>query len=250
MKKILLNQISNPGISFTKDVNDKMISLYVYLNENKNNNCSYQDFQKDLIEKNIFSGSYIRSFIPFLYNTGMINNYNENIKYSNFFTKNGALYVKTIFNIKQGNDNNIDIEKLVNIKNDLLCMSLDYMIKNNYKFYDKYLDILKFVKEYKTINREEFYILEYCLQNNIDYHNDIENYRSNNSYDIYIKSNNEEILSYRSNNAFNYLVAFLADDQCNYIKKADQSNYRLNYDRELFIDSVLEQVRKEGSTNE
>ena len=250
MKKILLNQISNPGISFTKDVNDKMISLYDYLNENKNNTCSYQDFQKDLIEKNIFSGSYIRSFIPFLYNTGMINNYNENIKYSNFFTKNGALYVKTIFNIKQGNDNNIDIEKLVNIKNDLLCMSLDYMIKNNYKFYDKYLDILKFVKEYKTINREEFYILEYCLQNNIDYHNDIENYRSNNSYDIYIKSNNEEILSYRSNNAFNYLVAFLADDQCNYIKKADQSNYRLNYDRELFIDSVLEQVRKEGSTNE
>lgn len=250
MVKIILNQISNPGISFTKDVNDKMISLYVYLNENKNISCSYQDFQKDLIEKKIFSGSYIRSFIPFLYNTGMINNYNKNINYSNFFTNNGILYVKTILNIKKGNDNKINIEKLVNIKKDLLCMSLDYMIKNNYKFYNKYLDILKFVKEYKTINREEFYILEYCLQNNIDYHRNIENYRSNNRYDIYVKSNKEEILSYRHNNAFNYLVAFLADDQCNYIKKVDQSNYRLNYDREQFIDSILKQVRKEGSINE
>lgn len=251
MEKIVLNQISNPGISFTKDVNEKMISLYLYLKENEQKECSYQDFQQDLIEKDIFSGSYIRSFIPFLFNTGMINNYTALINYSNFFTRNGILYVKTILNIKKASENNVDFEKLTNIKNDLLCISLDYMIKIKYKFFEKYLDILSFIKEYRTINREEFYILEYCKQNDYDYHKFIEiNRNSPGYYDIYIKTNNDEILSYRSNNAFNYLIAFLAEEQCNYVKKANQSDYQINLKREKFIDSILSQSMKEGSLNE
>ena len=28
-KKIVLNQVSNPGISFTKDVNEKILALYI-----------------------------------------------------------------------------------------------------------------------------------------------------------------------------------------------------------------------------
>ena len=70
MEKIVLNQVSNPGISFTKDVNEKILALYYYLNSNQNIHCSYQQFQEHLINNNIFTGSYIRSFIPFLYNTG------------------------------------------------------------------------------------------------------------------------------------------------------------------------------------
>ena len=34
MEKIVLNQVSNPGISFTKDVNEKILALYDFLNSN------------------------------------------------------------------------------------------------------------------------------------------------------------------------------------------------------------------------
>ena len=87
MERIILNQISNPGISFTKDVNEKMLTLYDYISSNNNMNCSYQDFQDNLISNNIFTGSYIRSFIPFLFNSGMINDYTNGIKYNNFLLK-------------------------------------------------------------------------------------------------------------------------------------------------------------------
>ena len=247
MERIILNQISNPGISFTKDVNEKMLTLYDYISSNNNMNCSYQDFQDNLISNNIFTGSYIRSFIPFLFNSGMINDYTNGIKYNNFFTKNGLLYIKTINNLKNADENNIDLSKLTAIKNDLLCLSLDYMLKNNYKFIDKYLDILEFVKKYKTINREEFYIMEYCIQNNIDYENYIEQYRNDNqNFEIMIKTNNDEILSYRSNNAFNYLIAFLAEEQCNYVIKYNQGDYMINKNREEFVDSILNQSKKEN----
>ena len=102
------------------------------------------------------------------------------------------------------------------------------MIKSKYKFYDKYLDILKFIKKYRTINREEFYIMEYCLQNSYNYDDYINAYRNESKqYDIYINSNNDEVLSYRSNNAFNYL------------KKLNQGDYIINEEREKFIDLVL-----------
>lgn len=245
MEKIVLNQVSNPGISFTKDVNEKILALYYYLNSNQNIQCSYQKFQENLINNNIFTGSYIRSFIPFLYNTGMINNYNTGIDYNNLFTKNGLLYVKIIDNLKNAEQKNVDLPKLQTIKNDLLCMALNYMIDNNYKFADKYLDILNFVKNYRTINREEFYIMEYCIQNNLDYKKYIELYRNDNkSFDIYINTNNDEMLSYRSNNAFNYLIAFLSEEQCNYVIKYNQGDYIINKNREIFVDSVINKKRE------
>lgn len=251
MKKIILNQISNPGISFTNDVNEKLLALYNFSIQKSNDSCTYQQFQEELINNNLFSGSYIRSFIPFLYNAGMINDYTNIINFNNLFTKNGILYIKIIQNLKQVSKNQLNVSELLNIKKNLLCMSLDFMIKNKYKFYSKYLDILKFVKVYKTINREEFYILEYCIQNNLNYREYIDlNRREKDYFDIYIKANNDEILSYRSNNAFNYFVAFLADGQCNYISKINYNDYQLNTDREIFLDSVLNEEKKEGEIYE
>ena len=54
-----------------------------------------------------------------------------------------------------------------------------------------------------------------------------------------LNSNNDEVLSYRSNNAFNYLIAFLSEEQCNYLKKLNHGDYIINEEREKFIDLVL-----------
>ena len=84
--EIKLNSISNPGISFTDDVNQKIILLYNYINKNREKKISYSDFQAELINEKIFSGSYIRSFIPFLRNFGVVNDY-SNIDFNTFFIK-------------------------------------------------------------------------------------------------------------------------------------------------------------------
>ena len=56
------------------------------------------------------------------------------IAYNDLFTKNGLLYVQIVRNIKNASDSNIDLSKMLVIKSDLLCMSLDYIIKSKYKF--------------------------------------------------------------------------------------------------------------------
>lgn len=249
--KITLNQVSNPGISFTSDINEKLISLYELIQKNNNYQSSYQDFQEKLINNELFSGSYIRSFIPFLYNCGIINDYTNIIDFKKFFTTNGKLYIETIINIFKLDSNDKEKKYLNNIKADLLCLSLDYMINNNYKFYNKYIDILVFIKKYKTINREEFYILEYCKQNNIDVDELITSYRNDpKSISIFVYDRNGEELSYRSNNAFNYFVSFLSEDQCNYICKLNQSDYQINEDRGYLIDSLMEQYCTKGGKYE
>ena len=73
----------------------KLISLYEYVKRNKEKRKSYSDFQDELINEQIFSGSYIRSFIPFLHNFGVIKDY-EVVNYSDFFSMNGEMYIKNM----------------------------------------------------------------------------------------------------------------------------------------------------------
>ena len=68
-KNIIVRQISNPGLSFTENINDKIILMSEVVFQNQTQKMSYQQFQQYIIDRGIFSGSYIRSFIPFLYNS-------------------------------------------------------------------------------------------------------------------------------------------------------------------------------------
>ena len=100
------------------------------------------------------------------------------------------------------------------------AMTIDYM-GNTHRFDNakEHMEVVGHLKEYD------------------DYINAYRN--ESKQYDIYINSNNDEVLSYRSNNAFNYLIAFLSEEQCNYLKKLNQGDYIINEEREKFIDLVL-----------
>ena len=237
---IKLDTISNPGISFTEDVNQKLISLYLFAEQNKKREITYAELQTELIDNGIFSGSYIRSFIPFMRNFGVINDYSK-IIYDEFFTKIGKMYIESIinyYNIKEIKDEKMEKLQKQNIA-DILCLFLDYLCKNKNKYFEKYLDILYFVKKYNKICKNEFYIYEYCKVNKIDCDELIKKYRDN-SETIEIKffdENNNEI----ENNAFNYFIALLSDEQCNYVCRSNQNYYEINREREDLINSILNQ---------
>lgn len=236
-EKIVLKPINNPGISFTPETNIKLLGLNELLEKNKGKTMSYAEFQEMLISEGIFSGSYIRSLIPFLFNLGMINDYSS-ISYNSFFTDIGKSYVSALKLIRDSSEH----ESAIKMKESVLILSLVYMKKNKSKYYSKYVDILKFVKKHKTINREEFFINEYCIQNNLDSTEMINEYRQDESkYDIYILNKYEvEEMSYRSNNAFNYFIAFLADDQTNLLYKQDKNSYAINNKKIEIINELIE----------
>lgn len=254
-KNIITRQISNPGLSFTDNINDKIILMSEVIFKNSNLVMNYQEFQNYIIEKNIFSGSYIRSFIPFLYNLGLINNYRE-INFSVFFTKLGLSYIEIIKTIKVANLSNEkldDIKKSLNtIKSDIIVLGLLNMKDSISEYFDKYCDILQFMKKYNTINREEFNILQFCKQNNLDDHEYINSYRANpENFKISILDNRNEIVDYRTNNAYSYFIALLSEEQCNFVIKTNQNNYKLNYNRISLIDSILsERVVMKGENYE
>lgn len=254
-KNIIVKQISNPGLSFTQNVNDKIILISEVIFQNQTQRMNYQDFQQYIIEKNIFSGSYIRSFIPFLYNLGLINNYKE-ISFSNFFTKLGLSYIEIIKTIKKTNSINEELSDIKNylntIKSDIIILGLLNLKNSIFEYFDKYCDILQFLKKYNTISREEFYIMQFCKQNGLNDNEYISNYRSNSEiFKINILDNNNEIVDYRTNNAYNYFIALLSEEQCNFVNKVNHNNYKLNYDRINIIDNILaEREAMEGENNE
>lgn len=247
-KNIVVKQISNPGLSFTENTNDKLILMADAIFQNPSQIMSYQEFQDFVMDKNIFSNSYIRSFIPFLYNLGFINSYNE-INFSSFFTKLGLSYIdilKTIKKVDSSDESLAYAKKELNIiKSDIISLGLLNMRNTSFKFFDKYCDILYFLKKYNTINRDEFNIIQFCKQNNLKVQDYITSYRENpHEFIISILDNSNQIVDYKRNNAYNYFIALLAEEQCNFVAKIDQHNYKLNYERIKLINSILEE-RKE-----
>lgn len=234
-QRIVLKPINNPGISFTKETNNKLLGLNEILNNDKDKVMSYAQFQELLINEGIFSGSYIRSFIPFLFNLGMINEYST-ISFNSFFTDLGEAYVSSLKLIEDSNEN----EDAIQMKQNILLFSLEYMKYSECKYYSNYIDILKFVKKFNTINREEFFINEYCIQNNISNDQMIDEYRKNNTnYDIYILNGDGEEMTYRNNNSFNYFIAYLGDDQTKLVCKQDQNNYVINNNKLEIINELI-----------
>ena len=242
---INVKSISNPGISFTDDVNEKLILLYQYVEENKGRQVTYSEFQTELIENKIFINSYIRSFIPFIRNFGIINEYSS-VDYNNFFTSTGKLYIENL--IDCASVKVISEEEISNYfkrtKENILCLCLDYLCENKISYFEKYLDILYYVKKYNKICKNEFYIYEYCKVNKIKCDELIKMYRENpNSIEIRIVGRHNKDVE---NNAFNYFIALLSEEQCNYVCKIDQMYYKINSERIRLVDSILNEYIEYG----
>lgn len=237
--EIIINQISNAGLSLTKDTNKKLIEMYNVL-EKSSKTMKYQEFQSIMIENNIFSGSYIRSVIPFIYSLGIINDYNHEIEFKTFFTRLGISYIKILQTIADIDENSDIMSNLISIKQDIIVSMLKYMKDTNAKYVNEYMEVLKYVLKNKKINRDEFFLMEYCIENKIDNFNFINTYRNDKDYyTMKIRKNDGEISDYTSNNAFNYVIALLV--QADLLCKFDGNYYVINQARIGMINDFIKE---------
>lgn len=201
------------GFSFTSKYKFAIISLSNMINElGSIGVIDYQDLQSRIANKGISAESEIRMIIPFLVKANVINE-NNCIKTSTgsrirkfvidekFFTDQGIEFIKVLqleCNKKSTNDTEV-IEKIDALYHKAgmylflsLCKSSDYI----------YRELFFFLKKYKTIDKNEFYLLTNSYENSqMDKLSDlIDNYR---------KGKIGEIKIIRNVNDWQYLMSTL-----------------------------------------
>ncbi len=164
------------GFSFTSKYKLAIISLSNMIDElGAIGVIDYQDLQSRIANKGISDESEIRMIIPFLVKANVINE-NNCIKTStgsrirkliideNFFTDQGVEFIKVLqleCNKESTNDPEV-IEKIDALYHKAgmylflsLCKSSDYI----------YRELFYFLKKYKTIDKNEFYLLTNSYEN-------------------------------------------------------------------------------------
>lgn|GEM_PF-5658550 len=234
--------VSNPGISFTEETNNKLLKMKELL-ENLNKKKNYLGLQELLIQNGIFSGSYCRSFLPFLYNCGFTRSYEKEFHINQYFTKYGESYLKILKSISEINsDNNLSkktevLLQLYEARAEILKLALINMKKNNYTHFNLYKTFLEFIYKYSTINKEEFYINQFYIQKNeVVPEKIIRNYRNETiKLKEVIGKESSELL----NNPYTYCKGFLAEDQCKLVIKDHNGNYKINESEIDFIKEII-----------
>jgi hypothetical protein len=196
-----------------------------------------------LIQNGIFSGSYCRSFLPFLYNCGFTDSYDKEFHINQYFTKYGESYLKILKSISDINsDNNVSkkIEVLLQLykaKAGILKLALINMKKNNYTHFNLYKTFLEFICKYRTINKEEFYINQFYIQKNTVVPEKIISDYRNGTIQLkeIIGKEPFELIS----NPYTYCKGFLAEEQCNLVVKDQNGNYKINQSEIDFIKEII-----------
>lgn len=236
---IVINQISNPGLSLTDEINKKLIEMFKLV-ETIEEKITYSKFQELLINEEIFSGSYIRSVIPFLSDLGIITDYRI-IDPNNFFTPLGISYIKIIESLQLVEETDTIYSNLMEIKSDLIGLMLLFMKNSDSKYIDEYINLLKYVNITGRLCKEEYYICKYCDENHISNVGEIlNNYRNGlTTHKIRIIGNGGAINDISSNNAYQYINALLSTNQANYLVKYDRSYITLNQKRKEFYEDLM-----------
>ncbi|MDB7985235.1 hypothetical protein [Faecalicoccus pleomorphus] len=165
--KLILNGCSNPGLSYTEKYKMDIIRLYDYfLNLCPKEIYEYTKLQ-DLIEDQInIDGSEIRMVIPFLFKIGILSEENairggkklrKIIINDSLFTKEGLCFAQFLKIDKNKNSfNDVQKEIVDRIFHKFGLMQFEKLRNGENLIYD---DLLVFLKKYKTIDKNEFFIL-------------------------------------------------------------------------------------------
>ena len=98
--KIVVENCSSPGASFTKNTNEVIIKIYEWIQENNEPTLSFIDFRRRLESEKGINDNNARNIYPLLKNCNFVNyegGTELNTKF--FFTKLGLAYVKALMTI-------------------------------------------------------------------------------------------------------------------------------------------------------
>lgn len=212
--KLKLEGCSNAGFSLTDIRKEQILELAEWVvNHREDSKKTYKQIQSEIEkESEHLDSSKVRMLVPFLRKMGYVNNEgfeqkNSLISLKEFFTDEGICFVeylkmvsKIILLDKK------DIENKIKEVNGLFNMiNMINLVNNGEKIY---IDTIEFLKKYRTMDKNEFFIMTTL----------------NNRYEgeHYIKMLDKAICKYRKGafkrieiikhqNAYNYVKSFLIE---------------------------------------
>ena len=170
-----LEGCSNAGLSYTDKYKKSIIKIFECVQCHCNfDTYDYNDFQNLVHEYTLIGTSEIRMLIPFLVKLGIINERNiirgkSKIKKmkidENLFSIEGKSFVNFL-KIEQNYDLLDDSQKRIIKK---IYSKFGLIQFNNLRKSDEFIydDLFIFLNRYQTIDKNEFFILTHCRQNNL-----------------------------------------------------------------------------------
>lgn len=163
--RIVIENCSSPGASFTDNTNSVIVNIYKWIEENNKPVLPFIKFRKRLQAEKGINDNNARNIYPLLKNCGFA--YYEagsELNTKDFFTKRGEAYVKTLMakeSIAKGDYEEEKREQAIN-KLDTIIRKIVYdgiekllmVPDSNYTVSIKWF--LEFVLRYEKINRYEF----------------------------------------------------------------------------------------------
>ncbi|WP_302652728.1 hypothetical protein [uncultured Clostridium sp.] len=212
--KLKLEGCSNAGFSLTDIRKEQILELAEWVvNHREDSKKTYKQIQSEIEkESEHLDSSKVRMLVPFLRKMGYVNNEgfeqkNSLISLKEFFTDEGICFVeylkmvsKIILLDKK------DIENKIKEVNGLFNMiNMINLVNNGEKIY---IDTIEFLKKYRTMDKNEFFIMT-TLKNRYE-------------GEHYIKMLDKAICKYRKGafkrieiikhqNAYNYVKSFLIE---------------------------------------
>lgn len=220
------------GFSFTKKYKNAIISFYDVISEMEEQDfISYPDLQSHIAMKGVSEPSEVRMYIPFLMKAKVINPLNciknstgSRIKgfkiNDDFFTEQGTEFIK-ILKLDMNKDLQTDEEVIKKIESLYHKAGMRLVLALTESEDYIYKEIILFLKKYKTIDKNEFYILTTCIEKSYTdkLEKIIKDYRDNKIGEIHIVQNV---------NDWQYLTGTL--DQLGIIEQDENKNYILTRD--------------------
>lgn len=212
------------GVSFTDAFKEKFLKYIDVLQENSNKSMIYVDLQELISSKTGITPSAIRVDMPFLYNSGLINDYRQSvigeIELGNLVTKLGKSYYTLILMQNLESDETVS-SKLKDLEELIIIQTIMNRKETDNEEY--YVDLIKFIYNNKSIDEKEFYI----MINNIDDPETLK--RLTTSY----REGSIDISLVNSNNAYQYTKKILL-----------QSNLLVENEKRLYINDKWKDLIK------
>ena len=168
--KIIVNNTSSPGASFTDNTNNVLLKTYHWIKKHPNENISFKDFRMRLQSDEGINDNNNRNIYPLLKNGGLVEyEANAAINTSSFFTETGLAYVKILESLNML-DSAIYTEEQISgsqkrfeeIKQEIIYGVLVKLVEDNETNYvEPLINLCKFLLEFDKISKVEYAYMLY-----------------------------------------------------------------------------------------
>lgn len=188
--EIIVFNPSSAGASFTEHTNQAYLLYYKELEKNPNHHWKFNELRKYMEINHSVNNSNSRNMFTLLKDCGFVKyEKGEFVQLNSFFTKLGEAYAKTLESIdilKKGlsdEKNKLAYEKFQELKQNIICIGLQNMLKNQESNFSTTLrKVINFFLYFKSIDKIEYALLIYhsskLTNYKTDLKKDINNYRS------------------------------------------------------------------------